>query len=266
LDVGADMYPYVAGSTGLAAILPPFASAGDRLFERLADPTERSKIRAEVLDQKTEWESMGMLATPENILILGLDKPANKKHVGKRLAAIAQSEGKHWLDAAMDLIVSEHKSIATVYFMMSEENVRLQSRQPWIKFGTDAEGIDPEHTSSLAHPRAYGTFPRILGKYVRDEKVMPLEEAIRKMTSAVADRLSIRDRGLLREGFHADVVIFDPETIADRATYEKPHQLSVGIKDVFVNGVKVVHVGRHTGSKPGQVVRGPGYRGRSVGN
>ena len=252
LDVGADMYPYVAGSTGLAAVLPPFASAGGKLFERLADPGERAKIRAEVLDQKSEWENMGMLATPGNILILGLDKPANKKYVGKRLAEIARAEGKDWLDAAMDLIVSEQKSIGTVYFMMSEENVRLQLRQPWIKFGTDAEGIDPEHATSLAHPRAYGTFPRILGKYVRDEKVMPLEEAIRKMTSAVADRLSIRDRGLLREGFHADVVIFDPETIADRATYEKPHQLSVGIKDVFVNGTKVVHEGRHTGSKPGR--------------
>jgi N-acyl-D-amino-acid deacylase len=266
LDVGADMYPYVAGSTGLAAILPPFASAGDKLFERLADPTERARIRAEVLEQKTEWESMGMLATPENILILGLDKPANKRHVGKRLAEIAQAEGKHWLDTAMDLITSEHKSIATVYFMMSEENVRLQLRQPWMKFGTDAEGIDPEHATSLAHPRSYGTFPRILGRYVRDEKVMSLEEAIRKMTSAVANRLTIRDRGLLREGFWADVVVFNPETIADRATYEKPHQPSVGIKHVFVNGTRVVHDGRHTGSKPGQIVRGPGFRSRAGGN
>jgi N-acyl-D-amino-acid deacylase len=263
LDVGADMYPYVAGSTGLASILPPFASAGGKLFERLADPTERAKIRAEVLDQKTEWENMGILATPENILILGLEKPTNKKHVGKRLAAIAEAEGKHWLDAAMDLIVSEHKTIATVYFMMNEENVALQFRQPWIKFGTDAEGIDPERASNLAHPRAYGTFPRILGKYVRDAKLMPLEEAIRKMTSAVADRLSIRDRGLLCEGFWADLVIFDSETIADRATYENPHQLSVGIKDVFVNGTRVVHEGLHTAGKPGQIVRGPGYRARS---
>ena len=263
LDVGADMYPYVAGSTGLASILPPFASAGGKLFERLADPVERAKVRAEVLDQKTEWENMGMLATPENILILGLDKPANKKHVGKRLSEISRSEGKHWLDAAIDLIVSENKGISTVYFMMSEENVRLQLRQPWIKFGTDAEGIDPEHTTSLAHPRAYGTFPRILGRYVRDENVMALEEAIRKMTSAVASRLSIRDRGLLREGFHADLVIFDPEKIADRATYEMPHQLSVGIKYVFVNGTKVAHDGRHLGARPGQIVRGPGYRGRA---
>jgi N-acyl-D-amino-acid deacylase len=260
LDVGADMYPYIAGSTGLAAVLPPFASAGDKLVERLADPTERAKIRAEVLDQKTEWESMGVLATPENVLILGLDKPANKKFVGMRLSEIASAQGKDWLDAAMDLIVSEGKRIGTVYFMMSEENVRMQLRQPWIKFGTDAEGFDPDHATGLAHPRAYGTFPRILGKYVRDEKVMPLEEAIRKMTSAVADRLSIRDRGLLRAGLYADVVIFDPQTIADRATFEKPHQLSVGIKAVFVNGTLVVREGRHTGAKPGEIVRGPGYR------
>jgi N-acyl-D-amino-acid deacylase len=160
----------------------------------------------------------------------------------------------------MDLIVSEGKRIGTVYFMMSEDNVRLQLRQPWMKFGTDAEGFDPEHATGLAHPRSYGTFPRILGKYVRDEKVMPLEEAIRKMTSAVADRLSIRDRGLLRAGLYADVVIFDPQTIADRATFEKPHQLSVGIKAVFVNGTLVVREGRHTGAKPGEIVRGPGYR------
>lgn len=260
LDVGADMYPYIAGSTGLAAVLPPFASAGDKLVERLADPAERAKIRAEVLDQKTEWESMGVLATPENVLILGLDKPANKKFVGMRLSEIARAQGKDWLDAAMDLIVSERKRIGTVYFMMSEDNVRLQLRQSWMKFGTDAEGFDPEHATGLAHPRAYGTFPRILGKYVRDEKVIPLEDAIRKMTSAVADRLSIRDRGLLREGLCADVVIFDPATIADRATFEEPHQLSVGIKAVFVNGIKVVNEGRHTGAKPGEIVRGPGYR------
>ena len=143
---------------------------------------------------------MGQLATPENILVLGLEKPQNRKYVGKRLAEIARAEGKHWLDAAMDLILSERQSIGTVYFMMSEENVKLQLRQPWIKFGTDAEGLDPEHPPALTHPRAYGTFPRILGKYVRDEQVIPLEEAIRKMTSAVAARLSIRDRGLLARG------------------------------------------------------------------
>jgi dihydroorotase/N-acyl-D-amino-acid deacylase len=259
LDVGADMYPYVAGSTGLASILPPSASAGGKLFDRLANPTERARIRAEVLEQKTDWENMGQLATAENILVLGLDKPENKKHAGKRLAEIAQAEGKHWLDAAIDLILSEHKRINTVYFMMSEDNIKIQLRQPWIKFGTDAGGIDPEHPRGLAHPRAYGTFPRILGKYVREEKVIALEEAIRKMTSAVAGRLAIGDRGLLREGFLADVVIFDPATIADRATYEKPHQVSIGIRHVFVNGTAVVREGQHTGSKPGRIVRGPGY-------
>jgi N-acyl-D-amino-acid deacylase len=260
MDVGADMYPYVAGSTGLASVLPPSASAGGKLFERLADPSERAMIRAEVLNQKTQWENLGLLTTPEDILILGLDKTENKKYAGQRLAAIASAEGKHWLDAAIDLILSEHKRIGAVYFMMSEENIKLQLRQPWIKFGTDAAGVDPEHPGSLSHPRAYGTFPRILGKYVRDEKVMSLEAAIRKMTSAVAGRLSIADRGLLRKSFRADVVIFDPETIADRASYEKPHQVSVGIRHVFVNGTAVVREGRHTGAKPGQIVRGPGYR------
>jgi putative CocE/NonD family hydrolase len=259
LDVGADMYPYVAGSTGLTAVLPPTASAGGKLLERLADPAERARIRAEVLEPKTDWENMGQLATPEGILVLGLKKPENVKYAGKRLSEIAQTMHKPWLDAAIDLILSERQSIATVYFMMNEENLKLQLRQPWIKFGTDAAGVDPGHPQTLTHPRSYGTFPRILGKYVREERAISLEDAIRKMTSAVAARLSIRDRGLLREGLAADVVIFDPETIADRATFEKPHQASVGVKHVFVNGTAVVREGRHAGAKPGQIVRGPGY-------
>ncbi len=259
LDVGADMYPYIAGSTGLTAVLPPSASAGGKLFDRLADPAERARIRAEVLAPKTQWENMGQLATPEGILVLELKKPQNAKYAGQRLSEIARAEGKHWLDAAMDLILSERQSIGTVYFMMNEENVKLQLRQPWIKFGTDADGVDPDKQPGLTHPRAYGTFARILGKYVRDERVIALEDAIRMMTSAVAARLSIRDRGLLREGYHADVVVFDPATIADRATFEKPHQTSVGIRHVFVNGIAVVHEGRHTGAKPGEIVRGPGY-------
>jgi dihydroorotase/N-acyl-D-amino-acid deacylase len=264
LDVGADMYPYVAGATGLTSVLPPSASAGGKLFDRLADPAERSRIRAEVLDPKTQWENMGQLATPEGILVLGLDKPENKKYAGKRLSEIAGARGQHWLDAAMDLILSERQGIGTVYFMMSEENVKLQMRQPWIKFGTDADGIDPDHPKGLAHPRAYGTYPRILGRYVRDEKAIPLEDAIRKMTSAVAARLSISDRGVLHEGTFADVVVFDAATIADRATFEKPHQVSVGVRHVFVNGTAVVRDGRHTGAKPGRIVRGPGHGVRSA--
>ncbi len=260
IDVQANMYPYVAGSTGLSACLPPWASADGKLLDNLRDPEMRERIRAEVLQQTTDWENLCTLATPEGVLILGLERPENRQHVGRRLSEIAAAQGKHWLDAVMDLILSEQSGIGTVYFMMSEENVKLQLRQPWIKFGTDAGGVDPDSADALTHPRAYGTFTRILGKYVREDKVLGLEDAIRKMTSAVATRLSIPDRGLLRPGFYADIVIFDPETVADRATFEQPHQLSVGIRHVLVNGVAVVKDGEHTGAKPGRVIRGPGYR------
>ncbi len=165
---------------------------------------------------------------------------------------------KDWADAAMDLISAEHTRVETMFFVASEDNLKLQLGQPWIKFGTDAVGQDPATARSLTHPRSYGNFPRVLGKYVREEKVIPLEDAIRKMTSAVANRLSIPDRGLLKEGMFADVVVFDPATIADRATYEKPHQLSVGVKEVYVNGIAVVHDGQVTGAKPGRIVWGPG--------
>jgi dihydroorotase/N-acyl-D-amino-acid deacylase len=259
-DVGADMYPYTAGGTGLTACLPPSASADGKLFANLADPRARAAIREEVLHQATDWENMGVLGTPEGVLVLGLRKPENRKFAGKRLAEIAADQGKPWVDAAMDLILSERQRVDTIYFLMSEENVRLQLRQPWMKFGTDAAGHDPDQAKGLVHPRSYGTYPRILGRYVREEKVLGLEEAIRKMTSAVAARLSIRDRGLLREGLQADVVIFDPETITDRATYEEPHRLPTGVREVLVNGVAVLRDGRHTGARPGRVVRGPGYK------
>jgi dihydroorotase/N-acyl-D-amino-acid deacylase len=169
-------------------------------------------------------------------------------------------QGKAWPDALLDLILSEGQVGEAVYFMMSEENVALQMQQPWIKFGTDAGGLDPDSAKGLEHPRAYGSFPRILGRYVREQRVLKLEDAIRKLSSAVATRLSIPDRGLLREGFAADVVVFDPATVADRATFERPHQLSAGIQHVFVNGVAVVRDGKVTGAKPGEVVRGPGAR------
>ncbi|MFB3094753.1 MAG: amidohydrolase family protein, partial [Candidatus Acidiferrales bacterium] len=260
LDVGANMYPYVAGSTGLTACLPPWASAGGRLFENLADPAMRAKIKAEILKQKGAWENLCTLSTPEGVLILGVEQPENQRLAGRRLSEIAAEQGKDWIDAAIDIILSERQRVGTIYFMMTEENLKLQMRQPWIKFGTDAGGWNPEGTLGLVHPRAYGTFPRILGKYVREERVMTLEEAVRKMSAAVADRLSLRDRGLLREGMYADVVVFDPTTIADRATFEQPHQLSVGVRYVFVNGTAVVREGKHTGAKPGRIVRGPGYR------
>lgn len=262
LDVQANMYPYVAGGTGLSACLPPWASADGKLLDNLREPAMRSKVRAAVMQQTTDWENLCQLATPDGVLVLGLEKPENQSYAGKRLSEIATAMGKSWLDAVMNLLISEEQRIGTVYFMMSEDNVKLQLVQPWLKFGTDAGGADPEHAQGLTHPRAYGTYPRILGKYVRDERVLRLEDAVRKATSAVATRLSIPDRGLLREGFYADLVVFDPATIADRATFEQPHQLSVGVRDVFVNGVGVVRDGRHTGATPGRVVRGPGYAAR----
>ena len=260
LDIGANMYPYTAAGTGLTACFPPAASADGKLLENLNDPKTRAAIVEEVLHPTTPYENLGELATPEGILVLGLDRSPMKKYAGKRLAEIAEAEGKSWVDTAIDLIVAERQRVDTIYFLMDEDNVKLQLRQPWIKFGTDASGHDPDRAKGLVHPRSYGTFARILGKYVREEGVLTLEDAIRKMTSAVADRLSIRDRGLLLEGFRADIVVFDPATIADRATFEAPHQNSVGVRDVFVNGVAVVLDGKHTGALPGRIVRGPGYR------
>lgn len=262
IDIQADMYPYVAGGTGLSACLPPSASADGKLLENLENPETRAAIREEVLHQTTEWESFCDLATPGNVMVLGLERPENQQYAGKRLSEIAAAQGKDWVDAVMDLLISEEQRIGTIYFLMSEENVKLQLQQPWIKFGTDAGGVDPDSAEGLTHPRAYGTYPRILGKYVREEGVITLEDAVRKMSSAVATRLSIQDRGVLREGMYADIVVFDPTTIADRATFSEPHQLSVGMKHVLVNGVVVVRNERHTGAKPGRVVWGPGYRGR----
>ncbi len=259
LDIGADMYPYIAGSTGLAACLPPWASADGKLLENLSDSKMRAKIHDEILHQKTEWENLGALATPEGVLILGLYKPENKKYIGKRLSEIAADMGKDWINTIIELILSEQQGIGTIYFMMTEDNLKLQMQQPWIKFGTDASGEDPDKPMELVHPRSYGTYPRILGKYVREDRAMRLEEAIRKMSSAVSNRLFIKDRGLIQEGHYADIVIFDPKTIGDRATFENPHQVSVGVHHVFVNGTAVIKNGQHTDAKPGKIVRGPGY-------
>jgi dihydroorotase/N-acyl-D-amino-acid deacylase len=259
LDVGADMYPYVAGGTGLTVCLPPWASADGKLFDNLKDPSVRAKIHAESTAPARDWENICQQATAEGVMITRLAKPENHPYEGKRLSEIATAMHKDWADAAMDLISSEHSRVETMFFIASEDNLKLQLRQPWIKFGTDASGIDPATARSLTHPRSYGNMTRVLGKYVREEKVIPLEDAIRKMTSAVANRLSIQDRGVLKEGMFADVVVFDPATVADRATYEKPHQVSTGIKEVLVNGVAVVHGGDVTGAKPGRIMWGPGH-------
>jgi N-acyl-D-amino-acid deacylase len=259
-DVQATMYPYTAGGTGLAACLPPSASADGKLQANLADATARAKIRAEVAHPTSFWESLCEQATPQGVLIAALRTPANQKWAGHRLSEIAAGMGTDWLDTVMELLRTEQRDIGTMYFLMNEDNVKLQLKQPWMIIGTDAGGSDPDSTKSLVHPRSYGTYPRILGKYVRDEHVISLEDAVRKMTSAVAERLLIADRGLLRPGMFADVVVFDPQRIQENSTYEKPLQLSTGVHVVLINGVEVVHDGRHTGAKPGRIVRGSAWR------
>ena len=261
VDIQANMYPYTAGSTSLTACFPPSASADGRLFRNLADPRARSRIRAEIESPTQPWENLCDLATPDGTLLLGLGRSAHRRFVGRYLGDVARELGKDWIDTAFDLVLDEGQGIGTVFFMMSEENVAMQIGPSWMKFGTDASGLDPTRSGGLAHPRAYGTFARVLGKYVREERVTSLEDAVRKMSSAVAVRLHIRERGLLREGFYADVVVFDPSTVGDHATYERPHQLSSGVDHVFVNGQAVVADGVHTGALAGRAVRGPGWTG-----
>lgn len=260
VDVQANMYPYVASGTGLTACLPDWTAADGKLNENLANPALRPRLLKEMMQPDDTWESRCLQASPNGVLLVGLRKPEHQAYVGKRLSEVAAAMGKPWPEAVLDLLAAERQRIATIYFMLSEENLALQLRQPWIKIATDAGGSDPATDKSPVHPRTYGTFPRVLGKYARDEKVMPLEEAVRKMTSAVANRLSLTDRGLLREGFKADVVVFDPARVIDRATFEQPHQLSAGVPYVFVNGTLVVDGGKHTGALPGRALRGPGYQ------
>jgi N-acyl-D-aspartate/D-glutamate deacylase len=259
-DITCDMYPYVGAGTGLTSVLPPWAAAEGKLYENLSDPEMRAKIRAEALKPSGDWEAMADLCGPEGVMPVGFTKAENQPYVGKRLAEIADMRGQPWIDAAMDLLVSEKQRISTIYFMMDEENVKLQLQQPWVMVGTDAGGLDPAWAAPLGpyHPRAYGSYARILGKYVREEGVLPLEDAVRKMSWAVASRLGLHDRGRLHVGCYADVVVFDPATVIDRATFDQPHQLSVGVRDVWVNGTQVLANGSHTGATPGRIVEGPG--------
>ena len=259
LDVQADMYPYTAGATGLSSCLPPWSAADGKLFDNLASKAMRAKMRAEMEHQTFDWENLCELATPPNVLISRLNAPSLLPYAGMRLSAIADAMKTDWIEAVMNLVQTEHNRVETTYFMMDEDNVRMNLRQPWMKIGTDAGAIDPATFTGLVHPRALGTFPRILGRYVREERLMPLEEAVRKMTSATATRLSLHQRGLLKPGMYADIVLFDPHTIIDKATFEKPLQPSIGVRDVFVNGIAVLRDGVHTGAKPGHIVRGPGF-------
>jgi N-acyl-D-amino-acid deacylase len=259
-DVAADQYPYTAGQNNLSSCIPPWAHADGKLLDRLRDPATRVRIKAEMTDPHANFESLCLAATPAGVEVVGFPDDSLKKYEGKRLTEIAQAWSKDWPDALMDLTLLEQNRLGQVIFIASDSNVALQVQQPWMKFGTDAEAFDPDSATISTHPRAYGTYPRILGRFVREQHVLTLEDAVRKMTGATAERLQIHDRGELQQGMYADIMVFDPNSIIDRATYEQPHQLSVGVKYVFVNGVPVVDGGRVTGAKPGMVVRGPGYR------
>jgi N-acyl-D-amino-acid deacylase len=259
-DLTVDQYPYTAGSNNLSSCIPPWAHADGKLIDRLHDVATRARIKSEMLDENAKFESLCLGATPQGVEVIGFAVDSLKKYEGKRLPEIAQAWSKDWADALMDLTILERNRLGQVIFVASDTNIAMQVKLPYMKFGTDAGAYDPDSAKIATHPRAYGTYPRILGRFVREWKWLTLEDAVRKMSGATADRLSIRDRGYLKEGMRADVMIFDPNTIIDRATYERPHQLSVGVIHVLVNGVSVVSDGRVTGAKPGRIVRGPGYR------
>jgi len=259
-DVAADQYAYTAGANGLSSCIPPWAHADGKLLQRLGEPATRARIKTDMTQVENTWENLCLSATPAGVEILGFHEDSLKQFEGKRLSEIAQAIHTDWADAVMDLTIAEHNRLGQILFIASDSNVAMQIQQPWMKFGTDAEGLDPDSVTEMTHPRAYGNYPRVLGRFVREQHILRLEDAIRKMTWAVASRLSIRDRGMLHEGMYADIVVFDPNTILDRATYEKPNQLSIGMQHVFVNGVEVVADGKSTGATPGDIVRGPGWR------
>jgi N-acyl-D-amino-acid deacylase len=259
-DVGATMYPYTASGNGLAACVPPWAEENGKLLDNLKNPETRARIIAEAMDTTPHKPVYCQESGPGPIMVVGLlSTPSLAKYEGWRLDKIAEDMHKSWGEAMADVVLISGGRAGKLTFSMTDENVAMQLRKPWVVIGTDAEGFDPDSAKGLTHPRAYGSYPRLLGKYVREEHVLTLEDAVRKFSSGVAERLSLPDRGLLRAGMYADVVVFDPATIIDKATYEKPHQLSVGVKEVFVNGVEVLRDGVHTGAKPGRALRGVGY-------
>ncbi len=266
MRITADMYTYTAGATGLDAAMPPWAQEGrpDEWYARLQDPELRDRIAREMTTPTDEWENLLLAAGgPENVLLVGFKQDSLKYLTGKTLAEVSEMRGTSPEITAMDLVYQDESRVGTVYFIMSEENVKKKIALPWVSFCSDAgapaaEGLFLE---SNPHPRAYGSFARLLGKYVREEQVIPLEEAVRRLAALPADNLGIRRRGRLEEGFFADVVVFDPATIADNATFAEPHQYATGVAHVFVNGTQVVRDGEHTGAKPGRVVRGPGWVG-----
>jgi len=259
-DITATVYPYRAGSTGLDASIPPWAHEGgpDSLRARLRDPDTRRRIAVEIQSASDDWENFYRLAgNPENILLVEFQTPELRSLQGMTLAEVARHRGTDPVSTLMDLVLEDESLVQTVYFLMSEENLTEKIRQPWVAFGSDAPSIaaEGEFLDSRVHPRAYGTFARLLGRFVREEGVLSLEEAIHRLTAFPADFLDLPSRGRLAEGFFADVVVFDPSTIRDRATYDDPHRYAEGVHHVFVNGVQVLRDGEHTGRMAGRALR-----------
>jgi N-acyl-D-amino-acid deacylase len=268
VDVTADQYPYVAGMTGLQMTLPPKYLEGthQEVVTRLKDPKNREEVRKMIADGVPGWEDhVQGTGGWHGVMVAAVQKSQNKQYEGKRMDEIAQAMGKDPLDALCDLLISEDTFPDAIYFAMSEQDVRTAMQQPWVGVGSDGVAVDPDMKfMGRPHPRFYGTFPRILGRYVREEKVISLPEAVRKMTSLPAQIIGLSDRGLLRSGMAADVVIFDPATVGDKATFEEPSQYPVGIPFVIVNGTVVIDQGKHTGALPGQVLYGRGKHARKT--
>jgi N-acyl-D-aspartate/D-glutamate deacylase len=267
LDISANMYTYTAGATGLDAAMPPWVQEGgvDEWIKRLKDPAIRARVAKEMREPTDAWENLLVAAgKPDNVLLVAFNTEALKPLTGKTLAEVAKLRGKSPEETAMDLVIEDHSRIGTVYFLMSEDNVKLGLSQPWVALGSDEGSYAPEGVflKFQPHPRAYGNFSRFLGHYVRDGHVTSLADAVRRLASLPAHNLKLRDRGELKAGYFADIVIFDPAAIDDHATFDRPQQYATGMRDVFVNGVQVLKNGEHTGATPGQVVRGPGYVGK----
>jgi N-acyl-D-amino-acid deacylase len=264
--ITADMYTYTAGATGLDAAMPPWVQEGgyDAWAERLKDPAIRARVEVEMKTPTDDWENLALAAgSPDRVLLVGFRADSLKHLTGKSLAEVADLYGASPEQVAMDLVIKDGSRVGTVYFMMDEDNVRKQIALPWLSFGSDAGALATRepYTLSNPHPRAYGNFARLLGRYVRDEGVIPLGEAVRKLAALPAENLGLRRRGRLQAGYFADVVVFDPETVGDHATFEAPHQYATGMRHVFVNGGHVVAEGEPTGVLSGRVVRGPGWTG-----
>jgi N-acyl-D-amino-acid deacylase len=266
LRITADMYAYTAGATGLDAAMPPWVQEGglQAWRRRLQDPAIRARVAREMRTPTNAWESLLLLSgSPDNVLLVAFKQDSLKPLTGKTLAAVARMRGTSPEETAMDLVLQDDSRIGTVYFLMSEDNIRRQIALPWVSFGSDAGSMAPAGAwlKSNPHPRAYGNFSRLLARYVREQNVITLGEAVRRLTTLPAETLHLQRRGALRAGYYADVVVFHADSVMDHATFERPHQFSTGMRDVFVNGVQVLRNGDHTGAKPGRVVRGPGWTG-----